>query len=191
MADLWHVTWVTHNSRTSPRMVRYHVQKGKPVVFDDATECAITDIIGQIIRKYNIRIWAYNICRDHIHMLLETPYDQLGNTVKTMKSVSSLEYKRFLGIEPSEPFHLWAQKFNKWRIDSDDQRYHAARYILFNRKKHRYPENKGLKPLVLSLLVPEAAGSYAAEIDKTVSKEELDAIINNGIQYHMANNEQC
>jgi REP element-mobilizing transposase RayT len=188
MADFWHVTWVTHNSRTSPRMVRYQVKKGKPVVFDDAAECAITEIIGQIAGKYNYSIWAYNICRDHIHMLLESPYDQLGDTVKTLKSVSSLEYKRRLGVDPSEPFHLWAQKFNKWRIETDEQRLHTTRYIVFNRKKHRYPKNKGLKPLVLSLLVPKVIGAYAAELDRTITQEELDSIINNGVTYNMASN---
>ena len=95
-AGVYHVTWVTHNSRLSQRMIDHNVPKKQGVQLNEKAETKITEIISV--------------------------------------------------------FHLWAQKFNKWFVQSDDQLRSAVTYIVHNREKHGLPENKGLQPLVLSLL---------------------------------------
>lgn len=151
-AGIYHVTWVTHNSRVSQRMIDYHVKKEMGIRLDAKSEMKITEIIADIIREKNYTVYAYNICRDHVHILIECEENKVGNMVRQIKGKSSQLYKEYLGKTAHEPFHFWAQKFNKWLMQSDEQLRNTVEYILFNRKKHGLPENKGLQPLVLEML---------------------------------------
>jgi REP element-mobilizing transposase RayT len=149
---IYHVTWVTHNSRISQRMVDYHVKIGNGIWFDESAEVKITEIITDIILEKHYNIHAYNICKDHIHMLIESGENEINNTVRLIKGKSSQMYKEYLEIPAKEPFHLWAQKFNKWLIETEEQLHNTEKYILNNRDKHGLPQNKGLQPLVLRMM---------------------------------------
>ena len=151
-AGVYHVTWVTHNSRVSQRMIDYNVQKEHGVQLNEKAEIKITEIISSIICEKKFKVYAYNICRDHVHMLIECEENEIINIVRQIKGKSSQLYKAYLGRQAQDSFHLWAQKFNKWFVQSDDQLRSAVTYIVHNREKHGLPENKGLQPLVLSLL---------------------------------------
>ena len=151
-AGVYHVTWVTHNSRVSQQMIDYHIKKEMGILLDEKSEMKITEIIAGIVREKNYTVYAYNICRDHVHMLIECEENKVSNMVRQIKGKSSQLYKEYLGKATHDPFHLWAQKFNKWLVQSDEQLRYTVAYILHNREKHGLPENKGLQPLVLSLL---------------------------------------
>ena len=157
-AGIYHVTWVTHNSRISQRMIDYHIKKENPIWFDEATEVKITEIIKNIIIEKCYKVYAYNICKDHIHMLIESGKDEIRNIVRLIKGKSSQLYKEYLEIPAKEPFHLWAQKFNKWLIESEEQLKNSEEYIRNNRIKHALEENKGLQPLVLSIVRIKRSG---------------------------------
>jgi REP element-mobilizing transposase RayT len=148
-AGIYHVTWVTYNSRVSQRMFDYNVKKDTGIRLDEKSEMKITEIIADIVREKNYTVYAYNICRDHVHMLIECGENKVSNMVRQIKGKSSQIYKEYLGKTEHDQFHLWAQKFNKWMIQSDDQFRKTVEYILHNREKHGLPENKGLQPLVL------------------------------------------
>ena len=149
MAEYWHITWVTHNSRISQRMIDYKAKRNEGIRLDENAEIMITKIISDIVNKYQFKIFAYNICQDHIHMIIESDLHRLSDTVKILKGLSAVNYKDIIGIHRKESYHLWAQKYNKWRIETDVQFRNTMSYIICNRQKHMLSENKGLKPLVL------------------------------------------
>lgn len=151
-AGIYHVTWVTHNSRVSQRMTDHQVPQRPGWRLDEKSEIKITEIIAAIICERNYRVYAYNICQDHIHMLIRCEDNAVSNMVRLIKGKSAQLYKEYLGKPAQDPFHLWAQKFNKWLVQSDEQLRHTVEYILHNREKHGMPENKGLQPLVLLFL---------------------------------------
>lgn len=68
--------------------------------------------------------------------VLTSEAEHLAALVKTLKSVSAVEYKKMLGIDMADPFHLWAQKFNRKAIKNAEQLENTRRYILSNREKH-------------------------------------------------------
>jgi len=98
------------------------------------------------------KVYAYNICKDHVHMLIECSRIDIANTIRLLKGKSAQRYKEFLGIDAGKEFHLWAQKYNKWLIQSEDQFRNTVSYIIWNRHKHGLIENKGLQPLVLRMI---------------------------------------
>lgn len=75
----FHVTTAIHDSRTSDRMLRYRVRErrfgGKKPFAEVFPMCPeqeelIAKTIAQIAEELKLHIAAFNICRDHMHLLL-------------------------------------------------------------------------------------------------------------------------
>ncbi|HOV15607.1 MAG TPA: transposase, partial [Spirochaetota bacterium] len=149
--EVFHITWVTHNSRISERMIEYNVKKGEPFVFTDEQEIYITEILKNIIVEEGYKILAYNICKDHIHILIACNPKELPNIIKKLKGKSSQKFKEWLKIPSEEEFHLWAQKYDEKEITDDNRFENTINYINNNRTKHQLQDNKGLQPLVTQM----------------------------------------
>jgi len=141
----FHVTWVTHNARTSQRMKQFGVEKGDPFLMSDAQEDFVTREIARIVKEDKRNVMAYNICRDHVHILLVCEPDELSNIVRKLKGRSSQKLKEALGIPKEEKFQLWAQKFNRKPITDPDGLSNVQQYIFHNRRKHGLPPLDGDK----------------------------------------------
>jgi len=180
--DAYLVTWVTHNSRISERMVEYKVKKGKAVLLDSEDEVFITEKISEIIKQDNLKVLAYNICKDHVHLVIVCTRKDLTQIVQKLKSVSSREFNdktreqaRAVGTREHAPLSwaLWAQKFNRKLLDGNDSLENAIDYVETNREKHGLPLNKELKSLVRNMLVTEE------EAFKPQFEGGFDAVIGN------------
>ena len=91
---MWHITTATHNSRYSQRMFDNYVKTGKPVWLSEKEEIIVTQTIAEIAEKDDLNIVAYNICGDHVHMLLvceeaSEHAPMLSNIVQKLKSMSA------------------------------------------------------------------------------------------------------
>ncbi len=138
----FHVVLTTHNSRTSQRMIQYKVQKGAALEFTLEDEFDMTTIMKDIITEKGYNCVAYNICKDHVHLILVCEHTELHNIVKTIKGKSAYLFNRRklsngfqpiandddydnglkpVGINPSVGGHVWSQKFfraflNDWEL---------------------------------------------------------------------------
>ena len=164
----FHVTWVTHNARTSQRMIDYKVKKGEPFWLNEELEIFITKEIAEIVKEDALDVLAYNICEDHVHMLLVCEPDALSNIVRKLKGRSSQKLKKYLEVPKEEKFHLWAQKFDRKPVEDEEGLEAVRNYIIRNREKHNLPPNKGLQPLVAEAMSctiehafrPETSGGF-------------------------------
>ncbi|RKY52396.1 MAG: hypothetical protein DRP89_07750, partial [Candidatus Neomarinimicrobiota bacterium] len=182
--SLYHITWVTHNSRVSERMIEYEaiihlarINKGlpaiaEPTVLNENQEVTVTRSIAEIVREDKLRILAYNICRDHVHLALVCEERDRDNIVRKLKGKSAQKYKETYKIE--EEFHLWAQKYSWTLIESEEQLENTVNYIKYNRQKHHLPDNKGLQPLVAKMLT-----SFDQAMQPVVEKGGFDVVIGN------------
>jgi REP element-mobilizing transposase RayT len=154
----WHITWVTHDTRTSDRMIKYKVRErrasgemhiDRSVYLENEDAIKVTEIISEIVTEEKLNCLAYNICKDHIHMLLVCDKDELSNIVRKLKGKSAQKFKEHLKIPKDETFNLWAQKFDRKPMDSEQQLQNTIGYITGNREKHQLPDiNEGLQPSV-------------------------------------------
>ena len=85
----WHVTTATHNSRYSQRMFDYHVRTGEPVWLSEKEEIIVSETIAEIVEKDKLNVIAYNICGDHMHLLLVCEEEELPKIVQKIKSMSA------------------------------------------------------------------------------------------------------
>jgi REP element-mobilizing transposase RayT len=150
--NVYHVTWVTHSSRVSERMVTYKVKSGEPLQLDDELELEITGYVAQIVKENKLQVLAYNICKDHVHMILVCDSSDLNTTVGKLKGKSGFLFKKAHNI--IDAFHLWGQKFHAEEIKSEAQLEKTMNYVRFNREKHGLNVNKGIYPLVTAMTPP-------------------------------------
>ena len=162
----FHLVFTTHNSRVSQRMIDYKVKKGPALELNLEEEIELTKIFKQIIFEKNYNCLAYNICKDHIHIIVVCEEEEVKNIAKTLKGRSSFLYQSN-GFKPiGEP--LWSQKFffadlNEliWGDISPKQGYiqndtyidNAIAYIKTNREKHQLPNSKELKSIINQFVV--------------------------------------
>ena len=86
---IWHVTTATHNSRYSQRMFDNHIVVGEPLWFDKEDEIIITETVRDIAIEDKLNVLEYNICGDHMHILLVCEEEELPKIVGKLKSVSA------------------------------------------------------------------------------------------------------
>jgi type I restriction-modification system DNA methylase subunit/REP element-mobilizing transposase RayT len=160
----YHITWVTHNSRVSERMIEHeavikHLRTNKglqpldqPLEMDEDMEHNVLELLCGVIKEKGLRVLALNICCDHVHCVLVCQESERDTIVQQMKGKTTFLYKKAHAI--SGEFHLWAQKYHFNVIESEQELYAVMRYVEQNRLKHELSEGKGLKPLVQRVLTP-------------------------------------
>jgi REP element-mobilizing transposase RayT len=141
---VYHITWTTYNSRVSERMRLYNVQPWKDWVFlDDEQEYQISLILWKIVKEIDLKVYAYNICNDHIHLLLQCREEDLNLIIRRLKWKSTKMYKDLFKIE--DKINLWGQKFNRTIIENKIQLLNTIKYIKNNRLKHWLEINNKLE----------------------------------------------
>ncbi len=169
----FHITFVTHYSRRNERMNQYRVPHKEGFWMNEEAELLITGYIKDIVRENNFKVLAYNICGDHVHLMIVAEQAELPEILRKIKGKTSQRFKEHLQLPKEEEFHLWAQKYNTTWLDTPEHYNNAIAYIENNRTKHELPFNKGLQPLVQSMLTNEEA-AYAVEY-----KGGFDVVIGN------------
>ncbi len=158
------VTWVTHNSRVSERMIKFGVEKGEVVRLFLGDEMVLTKIISEIVLEDDLEVLAYNICEDHVHMVLVCKEDEVSGIVGKLKGRSARYYNANKGVNPlvgeeqcryrdGTIKHLWAQKFNSKLIESEEELANVLDYVNNNRLKHDLPENEKLQFAINKMVI--------------------------------------
>lgn len=148
----YHVTWATHNSRISERMIRVGVQLGEPVILtDNMRNCVYFHIREKAVLEGYV-IQALNVMPDHVHLILFCRKSEIPRIVGILKGYSArminLEFERL------DPFasryydgtisHLWARKYDARFLGSESYLNNSLNYVRLNHIRH------GCSPLSVS-----------------------------------------
>ncbi len=186
----FHITTAVHDSRTSERMIEFKVREKRNLgtnpypnisYFTEEDEFVITQTIANIVKDDNLNVLAYNICADHIHLLLVCEEEKITRILQKIKSITSknctqnrtmehaplpynqtneqtplLNQNRTMEHAPlphtKKKTPLWTQKFGCKEITTEAHLFTAIDYIKHNRSKHHLPQHsKELKLLVESI----------------------------------------
>ena len=94
----FHITTATHDSRTSQRMIEYKVRElrdggtrpnAEGIWLYEEDELLITQTIAEIVKEDNLNVMAYNICGDHLHLLLVCDEKEIPKIMQKLKSKTS------------------------------------------------------------------------------------------------------
>ena len=164
----WHITTAIHDSRTSQRMIDYKVREKRAMgtmpepqinYLTDKDEMVIAETVFVLVKEQNLNILAFNVCKDHIHIVLVCEEEDVNEIVRKIKGRTAREVNLNNGIQPlvkekgEKSIPLWTQKFGCKEIVDENQLVNTINYIKTNRAKHQLPDNsiKGFKPLVESI----------------------------------------
>ena len=164
----WHITTAIHDSRTSQRMIDYKVREKRAMgtmlepqinYLTDEDEMVIAETVSLLSKELNLNILAFNVCKDHIHLVLVCEEEELDEIVRKLKGRTAREVNKNNGLQPlvqekgEKSIPLWTQKFGCKEIVDEKQLSNTVEYVKHNRAKHNLPanSNKGFKPLVDSI----------------------------------------
>lgn len=94
----WHITTATHDSRTSQRMIDYKVRLlrdngmrpyADPMWLDPMEERIVTKTVADIVKSDNLNLLAYNVCGDHMHLVLVCEEEAVPKIVGKIKSMTA------------------------------------------------------------------------------------------------------
>ncbi len=132
---LWLVTFVTHNSRVSERMVTYGVKSGDPLILDASERLLTAQYISECCHTHHIPVVAWNVLPDHVHMILAAEDErELDEQVRKIKGFSSFSFQRASGLDVGG--HVWAQKYHHLLITDQRMLENAYTYVMDNHVKH-------------------------------------------------------
>ena len=135
------VTFVSHNSRISERMVQYNpagfVKGLDPVLFEGDDLQLMIELVSNSIKKCKVSVKMYNVLPDHVHLLIEAKnLKQLSEAIGKIKGGTSFYFKKEKNWE-IEDGPIWAQKFHAHELDGDTEEFQSAfSYIKNNHEKH-------------------------------------------------------
>ena len=165
----FHITTAVHDSRTSERMIEFKVREKRDLgtnpypninYFTEEDEFVITQTIAEIVKSDHLNVLAYNICADHIHLLLVCEEEEVSSVVQKIKSKTARAVNLHREVSTSTreqaplPIKqkinsLWTQKFGCKEITTEEHLFTAIDYIKHNRSKHNLPQHsKEIKLLV-------------------------------------------
>jgi len=132
--NIYHITWVTHNSRISERMSTYNIKIGESIKLSDKDKLEIKNYIEQIIKEDNLKVIDFIVNIDHVHLILVTEENKRNNIVRKLKGKSTQLYKN--NHKMKDIFHLWAQKYNSSVIKTEEELVNVVNYVKYNELKH-------------------------------------------------------
>lgn len=140
------VTWVTHNSRLSERMVTFlpeqFIKGMKPLIFKKNDQIRIAQIIEDGIQRYSLSTVTFNVLPDHVHMVvIVESEEELRMKIGNIKGYTAHVLRKETGIVS----RVWAQKFH--RVIVNDAR-HLENVINYTKNNHvKHEPGWGMKNL--------------------------------------------
>ncbi|HIP31399.1 MAG TPA: hypothetical protein EYG86_01415, partial [Crocinitomicaceae bacterium] len=115
--QLYLVTFVTHNSRISDRMVEFNppefIKELQPFNFEGDDYTKMIELIGEGITKYKIPTVSFTVIPDHVHLLCAADNEtELNEQIRKLKGFTSYAFQRYKKWDKGEN-NVWAQKFNR------------------------------------------------------------------------------
>jgi REP element-mobilizing transposase RayT len=141
---VYHITWVTHNSRLSKRMVKYKVKIGEPVILTNKEREIISKALNEKIKKEKYKVLALNILDDHVHCVLICKKSDVLEIVRNLKGYFSFFLSRnhnHGGLKPTiankgRQTKIWANGYSNTFIETEKHLFNVIEYVQNNHLKH-------------------------------------------------------
>jgi len=184
----YHITTALNDSRTSKGMLDHKVREKREggsnpfPNYEKLTaeeEVLIAEEVLGIVKEDKLKILAFNVCVDHIHILLVCEEEDVPKILQKIKAKTARTVNIHKGITiPSTREHasnhistrehaplpgaplpqrgkkqnsLWTQKYGCKPITDETQLHNTINYIQHNRSKHNLPESQTLNKLIDNL----------------------------------------
>lgn len=110
----------------------YHVtcrgNERREIFRDDKDRKTFLEILSQSIEIYNIRLYSYILMSNHFHLLIETPFGNLGEFMRHF----NITYTSYFNRRHKRVGHLYQGRYKSIVVDKDEYLSVLSRYIHLN-----------------------------------------------------------
>ena len=115
------------------------VQERAPVFRDPNRLDLLLEIIHNVMELHPFVLLGYVFLFDHFHIIIQpTGESNFSDIMHSLKPNFTREYKKLLGIPPSQAVKFWQKRFWDHVIRNDRDFENHLHYIHFNPVKHGY-----------------------------------------------------
>jgi putative transposase len=99
----------------------------------------LREILRNVKELHPFVMLGYVFLFDHFHMLIQpTGESNFSDIMRSLKTTFTREYKKVIGLEPSQAMKFWQKRFWDHVIRDDKDLENHLHYIHFNPVKHGY-----------------------------------------------------
>ncbi len=110
----------------------YHVMlrgnNRRTIFCDDNDRTRFVIRIEEIAEEFGVRIFAFCIMPNHVHLLLETPYANLGRFMHKLETA----YTVYFNLRHKEVGHLFQGRYKAKLVEGDEYLLKLSRYVHLN-----------------------------------------------------------
>jgi putative transposase len=115
------------------------VQSRKPVFRETKHVKLLREILNNVSQIHPFIILAYVFLPDHFHFIIQpTSESNFSDIMHSLKPNFTKEYKKMIGLSPSQSMKFWQKRFWDHVIRDDRDYENHLHYIHFNPVKHGY-----------------------------------------------------
>lgn len=132
------ITWANYGTRINPDKINKK-DITESCILDFKHRKIVHNLIKTKIETEKYKVLAFNVLKDHVHIVLVCDYSSLSNIIKNIKGNSSFEFnkktKKSLKGQGSQN-KLWAKRFHFRELKDNKQIEKAVNYVENNHFKH-------------------------------------------------------
>ena len=135
----YHVTWVTHNSRISERILRFRIKTNEAIIFDEQMRNGVYKYLCEKIERERYQVLGLNVLNDHVHCVLVCDECKLERIVKNLKGYSAFMLNSQLGFSVKgngRQTKIWAKGYSHTFLQTEKHISNALEYTRNNHLKH-------------------------------------------------------
>jgi putative transposase len=110
----------------------YHVtsrgDRREDIFWSDADRVVWLDLLGQVCKRFNWRVYAYCLMSNHYHLLVQTPDGNLSAGMRQLNGV----YTQRSNQSHSRSGHVFQGRFKAILVDQESYLLELARYVVLN-----------------------------------------------------------
>ncbi len=95
---------------------------------DDTDRERFLDRLGEYREEYGIRVYAYCLMSNHVHLVVETPEANLGRFLHRLQTA----YTTYFNLRHGESGHLTQGRYGAKTVEGDEYLLNLARYVHLN-----------------------------------------------------------
>jgi len=148
---------VTRKARTKSTSGIYHVMyrggNRREIFHDDEDNRKFLEILKKYYQKLDLKVYAWCLMNNHVHLLLSEGKEELGTTMKRI----GVSYALYYNWKYQTSGHLFQNRFHSENVESDDYFLTVVRYI------HQNPIKAGMVEKVEEWRWSSCLGYYGQE----------------------------
>lgn len=118
------------------------VQDREPVFRDTKNLSLLREILSNVKEFHPFTMLGYVFLLDHFHMIIQpTGESNFSDIMHSLKSNFTREYKKLIGLSPSQSIKFWQKRFWDHVIRDDRDFENHLHYIHYNPVKHGFVED--------------------------------------------------